>query len=735
MANQVTLGGYSGQPTVQVNAVQGITAAVHAADPDASVTFDAAGTSSTATGPAVLSDATRAAIQGADLVVVFVGTNGANASEGKDRSTLAMPGNYHSLIDQVSAVGNPHTALVIQSNGPVQIDDVQAKVPAILFSGYNGQSQGAALADVLFGAQNPAGHLNFTWYTGDSQLPAMTNYGLTAASTGGLGRTYQYFTRKPTYPFGYGLSYSSFGISHVTADRRTVSADGTVAVDLDVTNTGSRTGTTVVQLYASTPDAGSGNVPLSRLAGFQKTDELAAGQTQHVTLRVKISDLALWDTANSRDAVTDGVYHFDVGTDASSIVARKDVRVVGSLTARVRSVTVQPEALTYQAGQSFSLTGTNKWLADDTNVAEQPDRDMSIRADSVVEAVNTDQSFVDLAKARITYASSDPSVASVDRDGTVRAVKDGVATISATVNGVRGTAAIAVRGTLTAATPPVVVAGRPATASATFTNGGAGPVRDVALFVTAPAGWTATSTSATTFAAVRSGAKVTATWQITPPAGAAPREYQISYAATSSEGSFQTSAQSIVPYASVAAAYDNVGISDDAAPQNASFDGGSLSFSAQALAANGLIPGQTTTVGGVPFTWPQTAVPDNIVGSGQAVPVSGSGRTLGFLGASNNGTGSGTGTVVYSDGTAQTFALGFADWWSGGAIPGTSIAATTPYLNNGSGQQNQTVHMYFAAVPINPAKTVQYVVLPHVTDDGKVAQVTALHLFAIGISG
>jgi hypothetical protein len=123
------------------------------------------------------------------------------------------------------------------------------------------------------------------------------------------------------------------------------------------------------------------------------------------------------------------------------------------------------------------------------------------------------------------------------------------------------------------------------------------------------------------------------------------------------------------------------------------------------------------------------------VGSGQAVPVSGSGSTLGFLGASNNGTGSGTGTVVYSDGTAQTFALGFADWWSGGAIPGTSIAATTPYLNNGSGQQNQTVHMYFAAVPINPAKTVQYVVLPHVTDDGKVAQVTALHVFAIGISG
>jgi beta-glucosidase len=122
-------------------------------------------------------------------------------------------------------------------------------------------------------------------------------------------------------------------------------------------------------------------------------------------------------------------------------------------------------------------------------------------------------------------------------------------------------------------------------------------------------------------------------------------------------------------------------------------------------------------------------------GGGQAVPVSGSGSTLGFLGASNNGTASGTGTIVYSDGTTRTFALGFADWRAGSAIPGTSIAAATPYLNNGpnSSRQNQTVHVYEASVPLDPAKTVQYVVLPHVTDNGQVAQITALHVFAIGI--
>jgi len=270
LANRVTLGGYSGKPSLQVNAVQGITTAVHAANPNASVGFDACGTSTTATVPAACSAQTQADIKSADLVIVFVGTDQTVASEGHDRSSLAMPGNYDSLISQVTALGNPRTALVIQSDGPVDIAGVQSQFPAIVFSGYNGESQGTALADVLTGAQNPDGHLDFTWYKDDSQLPDMQNYALAASPTGGLGRTYQYFTGTPTYPFGYGLSYSTFRISAVTAAPVTVSADGTVNVGLNVTNTGQRPGTTVAQVYVSTPGAGQGSVPLSRLAGFQK---------------------------------------------------------------------------------------------------------------------------------------------------------------------------------------------------------------------------------------------------------------------------------------------------------------------------------------------------------------------------------------------------------------------------------------------------------------------------------
>ena len=735
LAGTVTLGGYSGVPSLQVNAVQGITTAVHAGNPNASVVFDACGTSTTATAPAACSAQTQADIKSADLVIVFAGTDQTVASEGHDRSSLAMPGNYDSLISQVTALGNPRTALVIQSDGPVDIAATQGQFPAIVFSGYNGESQGTALADVLTGAQNPDGHLDFTWYKDDSQLPAMQNYGLSAAQTSGIGRTYQYFTGAPTYPFGYGLSYSTFRISAVTTAPGAVSANGTVNVGLNVRNTGPRAGTTVAQLYVSTPGAGQGSVPLSRLAGFQKTGVLRPGHTQHIELRVKISDLSLWDTAHSREAVTDGTYRFMVGSDASDIAATQNVQVTGSLTPQVQYVTVQPEAVAYQAGQTVDLTGKNQWLKDDTNPAEEPDRNLSITADNVVVAVNSDQSFVNLAGARVSYASNNPGVASVDSHGLVRAIKDGVATITVTVNGVSGSAVIDVQGTLTDATPAVAVAGQPATATATFTNGSTSAVTNVSLSVTLPSGWTATPTSPTTFAQVAGGTKVTASWQVTPSASATPQAYPVTYAATSSEGSFSAAAQTVVPYASIAAAYDNTGISNDNQPAAGAFDGGGLNFSAQALAAAGFVSGQPVTVGGIGFTWPGVNVPDNIVGSGQAVPVSGSGHTLGFLGASNNGTGSGTGTIVYSDGTTQPFALGFADWWSGSAIGGTSIAATTPYLNSGanSSKQTQTVHVYYAGVPLNPGKTVRYVVLPDVTANGQAAQVTALHVFAIGI--
>ncbi|HEX6521575.1 MAG TPA: glycoside hydrolase family 3 C-terminal domain-containing protein [Streptosporangiaceae bacterium] len=732
LANTVTLGGYSGDPSMQVSAVQGITSAVHAANPSATVTFDACGTSTTATAPASCSAQTQAAIKSADLVIVFVGSDLSVADEGHDRSTLALPGNYNSLISQVAAVGNPRTALVMQADGPYDISGVQSDFPSIVFSGYNGESQGTALAAVLFGQQNPSGHLDFTWYKDDSQLPDMNNYGLTSSQTGGLGRTYMYFTGTPTYPFGYGLSYTTFKYSNIKIGPSVTNANGTVHVSVDVTNTGTTAGSTVAQLYVAPKFTVPGvQLPDKQLEGFQKTPVLAPGQTQTITLSVKVPDLSQWDENSLRQVVYDGPYQFQVGPDSATTAGSATVTVEGAITPRVQSVNVQPDQVVFKPGDTLSLTGKNPWIAPDTNSSlEQP----HASADNIIEAVNNDQSFVNLSTAHVKYASSDPSVATVDSSGLVRAVKDGVTTITVTVNGVSGSVPILVQGTLSNSTPAVIPAGQQATASATFTNGGTTPVSGVTLSVTVPSGWTATPVTPVTSAQVPGGGKVTATWQLTPPSDAAPQAYTIGYAAASSEGSFTGSGQTNVPYASLAAAYDNTGISNDNAPAAGAFDGGGLNFSAQALASDGFVSGQPVTVSGVSFTWPGVNVPDNIVNSGQAIPVSGSGHTLGFLGASNNGTGSGTGTIVYTDGTTQTFALGFADWWAGSATSGTSIAATTPYLNSGanSSKQNQTVHVYYEGVSIDPSKTVRYVVLPHVTDNGQTTQITALHVFAIG---
>ncbi|MCX5208435.1 glycoside hydrolase family 3 C-terminal domain-containing protein [Kitasatospora sp. NBC_00240] len=450
MANKVTLGGYSGTPTTQVNAVQGLTSAIKAANPGANILFDAAGTSSTSTSAATLSASTQTAIKNADLVVLFVGTSMSNATENVDRSNLDMPGNYRSLITQTTALGNPNTAMVIQSNSPVKIDDIQAPIPSILFSGYNGQSQGTALANVMLGKQNPSGHLNFTWYKDASQLPAMSNYGLAPAATGGLGRTYQYFTGAPTYPFGHGLSYTNFAYSAATVDKSSVTADGTVNVTFTVTNQGSVSGAAVAQLYAATPNvtapAGTTAVPLpaKRLAGFQKTQVLAPGAAQKITLPVKIADLAFWDSSAMKSVVYDGTYRFQVGSSSAAIASTADVTVSGALTPRVQYVTVQPESVVYNIGDTIDLTGKNRWIKDDTTGSTTQDRNLGVTADHVVEAVNSDQSFVNLSGATVSYSSSDTSVATVSSAGKVTTVGAGTATITVTVNGVNGSVPIVV---------------------------------------------------------------------------------------------------------------------------------------------------------------------------------------------------------------------------------------------------------------------------------------------------
>jgi hypothetical protein len=184
------------------------------------------------------------------------------------------------------------------------------------------------------------------------------------------------------------------------------------------------------------------------------------------------------------------------------------------------------------------------------------------------------------------------------------------------------------------------------------------------------------------------------------------------------------------------AAYTNVGVTDDAAPVAGGLDAGGLSYSAQALAAGtpALVPGKAVTRGGETFTWPDVAPgkPDNVVASGQTIAVSGSGSTLGLVGAANNGTASGSGAIIYTDGTTQAYQLSFADWWANSAAPGSEILTTLPYLNSAGGRNNQPVSLYYARIPLRADKTVSNVTLPDVSR-GPVNGL-AMHVFAVAIN-
>jgi hypothetical protein len=193
--------------------------------------------------------------------------------------------------------------------------------------------------------------------------------------------------------------------------------------------------------------------------------------------------------------------------------------------------------------------------------------------------------------------------------------------------------------------------------------------------------------------------------------------------------------QVTVPYASLEAAFDNVGITADSDPAPGNFDGYGNSFSATALADVGITPGGTVTSDGVTFTWPAVAAgtADNVVASGQSIVVSGSGSTLGFLGTADNDVASGTGTITYSDGTAQSYTIEFQNWITATPVNGDTLVATTSYFNRTTAGAARTPSLFAATVPLDSGKTVAYVTLPDVSGTTVSTSTTSLHIFAIAI--
>jgi beta-glucosidase len=210
----------------------------------------------------------------ADAVLVFAGLNSSLEGEGHDRSSIDLPEPQESMVKAMVATGKP-VVVVLTGGSAIAANSEAANATALLSAWYGGEETGTAIAETLGGVNNPAGRLPVTFYKSLDQLPAFTDYSM-------KGRTYRYFTGEPLYPFGYGLSYSSFAYSGLKA-RRTASG---AQIRATVKNTSSRDGDEVVQLYVS----GGPGEEIRSLRGFQRI-HLRAGESREVRFTLGREDI------------------------------------------------------------------------------------------------------------------------------------------------------------------------------------------------------------------------------------------------------------------------------------------------------------------------------------------------------------------------------------------------------------------------------------------------------------
>lgn len=273
------------------------------------------------------SDPTAAAALAAKATVAVVFAYD-QEQEGADRTTLALQPGQDQLIEQVAAA-NPHTVVVLDTGGPVLMPWL-AQVPAVVEAWYPGQADGTAITAVLFGDVNPSGRLPQTFPVSDAQVPASSpdqwpgsNGAQDASFSEGIDVGYRWYDANkvaPLFPFGFGLSYTTFAYSHLRIAR--IGKHATVS--FTVTNTGSRKGADVPQLYVDDPRAA--HEPPKQLAGYSKVF-LRPGRSVRVTLKAAPRSFSYWDTTTHGWRATPGLYRILVGESSRDILLRGFVRL------------------------------------------------------------------------------------------------------------------------------------------------------------------------------------------------------------------------------------------------------------------------------------------------------------------------------------------------------------------------------------------------------------------------
>ncbi|WP_431908398.1 glycoside hydrolase family 3 C-terminal domain-containing protein [Micromonospora carbonacea] len=411
-------------------------------------------------------------ISQADNVVVVVGHRNNDGGEGADRSTVVLPRMQAELIrDSIAPLAQKYgkkIAVWIQAKTIVDVSAFKdlPSVGAIVWSSFNGMYQGRAMAELLFNdavaledgrtaVANFSGKLPLTWYSDvDAQLGpaaapdrAVEDYRMTRAEGARCGRTYLYYQvgpgcAAPHYVFGQGLSYSPFGYGTPRLSSSKITPDESVTVSVPVSNRAAdRPGKAVVEVYARAPQGADGSQrPLKQLKGFVKSGLIAA-KTTTVKVTIDAGDLWFWDDVQHRKVFPTGDWTILAGpSSADADLKSVKLRVTGRRTPGVEVVSAQPDAT------ELSL--------------DTPDNRINAR----LSVTRHDMTFWKLSDRalKVTYASSDPSVATVDAGGSVKPVSTGAVLITA-----RATANRESRSTTF---PVVVTSGAPDATGSAFPN-------------------------------------------------------------------------------------------------------------------------------------------------------------------------------------------------------------------------------------------------------------------------
>ncbi|MDR1455735.1 MAG: glycoside hydrolase family 3 C-terminal domain-containing protein [Tannerella sp.] len=303
---EVQLGNYNGFPTRTVTPLDGLKEKL----PDVEIVYDKACELTTLPAEAQ----TIAAKYGEADAIVFVGGISPRVEGeempvkiegfyGGDRTSILLPEAQTALLKALKATGKP-VIFVMMSGSAIAMPWESAHVNAILNSWYGGQAAGQAIADVILGDYNPSGHLPLTFYAGDSDLPDFEDYDMS-------NRTYKYFKGKALYPFGYGLSYTTFGFRWIDRPGERYQAGETLRLSVEVKNGGAVFGEAVSQAYIKYPGEKAG-LPLRELRAFAR-HRIDAGETVQWTFSIPLSQLAKWDDASGAPVVPGGTYTVFVG--------------------------------------------------------------------------------------------------------------------------------------------------------------------------------------------------------------------------------------------------------------------------------------------------------------------------------------------------------------------------------------------------------------------------------------